>query len=112
MGSYWFSKPAEENPSSFVSEEVDGYRLLGCSRNLAYLIHVTHGITINSEVFCLTLKKLKSAIQNKRRGLLSSGVVHLHDNAPSHCCKNTRGLAQIQMECVSKSSLRPGLGYF
>ncbi|GBM44846.1 hypothetical protein AVEN_201092-1 [Araneus ventricosus] len=41
MGSYRFSDPAEESPSNFVSEEADGYRLLGCSRNLAYRIHDT-----------------------------------------------------------------------
>ncbi|GBN62990.1 hypothetical protein AVEN_25690-1 [Araneus ventricosus] len=41
MGPYRFSNPAEESPSNFVSEEADGYRLLGCSRNLAYRIHDT-----------------------------------------------------------------------
>ncbi|GBN77763.1 hypothetical protein AVEN_200635-1 [Araneus ventricosus] len=41
MGSYRFSNPAEESPSNFVSEETNGYRLLGCSRNLAYRIHDT-----------------------------------------------------------------------
>ncbi|GBO18456.1 Histone-lysine N-methyltransferase SETMAR [Araneus ventricosus] len=45
---------------------------------------MTRGTTINSEVYCRTLKKLKKAIQNKRRGLLSSGVVLLHDNARPH----------------------------
>ncbi|GFX41140.1 mariner Mos1 transposase [Trichonephila clavipes] len=48
------------------------------------------GTTINSEVYCRTLKKLKRAIQNKRRGLLSSGVVLLHDNAPPHTAVRTR----------------------
>ncbi|GBO24491.1 hypothetical protein AVEN_128788-1 [Araneus ventricosus] len=38
MESYRFSNPAEESPSNFVSEKADGYRLLGCSRNLAYRI--------------------------------------------------------------------------
>ncbi|GBL94849.1 Histone-lysine N-methyltransferase SETMAR [Araneus ventricosus] len=38
---------------------------------------MTRGTTINSEVYCRMLKKLKRAIQNKRRVLLSSGVVLL-----------------------------------
>ncbi|GBN04730.1 hypothetical protein AVEN_225482-1 [Araneus ventricosus] len=38
MRSYRFSNPAEESPSNFVSEEAGGYRLLGCSRNLAYRV--------------------------------------------------------------------------
>ncbi|GFW49404.1 mariner Mos1 transposase [Trichonephila clavipes] len=42
---------------------------------------MTRGTTINSEVYCRKLKKLKRAIHNKRRGLLSSGVALLHDNA-------------------------------
>ncbi|GBM98489.1 hypothetical protein AVEN_140722-1 [Araneus ventricosus] len=41
MRSYRFSKLAEKSPSNFVSEEADDYRLLGCSRNLAYRIHDT-----------------------------------------------------------------------
>ncbi|GFU99843.1 histone-lysine N-methyltransferase SETMAR [Trichonephila clavipes] len=51
---------------------------------------MTRGTTINSEVYCRTLKKLKRAIQNKRRGLLSSGVVVLHDNARPHTAVRTR----------------------
>ncbi|GBM18588.1 hypothetical protein AVEN_37238-1 [Araneus ventricosus] len=50
---------------------------------------MTRRTTINSEVYCRTLKKLKRAIQNKRRGLLSSGVVLLHDNARPHTAVRT-----------------------
>jgi len=39
------------------------------------------GETINGPRYCETLKKLRRAIQNKRRGLLSRGIVLLHDNA-------------------------------
>jgi hypothetical protein len=37
------------------------------------------GSTINTGVYCGTLKKLCCAIQNKRRGMLSQDVVMLHD---------------------------------
>ncbi|GBN55167.1 hypothetical protein AVEN_231701-1 [Araneus ventricosus] len=50
---------------------------------------MTRGTTINSEVYCRTLKKLKRAIQNKRCGLLSSGVVLLHDKARPHTAIRT-----------------------
>jgi hypothetical protein len=40
-----------------------------------------HKTTITSEVYCGTLKILCRAIQNKRRGMLTSGVELLHDNA-------------------------------
>jgi hypothetical protein len=43
------------------------------------------GSTINACVYCgSTLKKLRRAIQNKRRGMLSHGVVMLRENAHSH----------------------------
>ncbi|GBM57008.1 Mariner Mos1 transposase [Araneus ventricosus] len=50
---------------------------------------MTRGTTINSKVYCRTLKKLKRAIQNKCCGLLSSGVVVLHDNARPHTAVRT-----------------------
>jgi transposase len=37
-----------------------------------------------------TLKKLHMAIQNKRRGMLTYGVVLLHDNAGQHTAARTR----------------------
>jgi histone-lysine N-methyltransferase SETMAR len=40
--------------------------------------------TIMSWMYCETLKKLCRAIQNKRRGMLTYGIVLFHDNAWSH----------------------------
>jgi len=42
------------------------------------------GFTINAGVYCNTLKKLRCVIQNKRCGMLSCGVVMIHDNTHSH----------------------------
>jgi len=42
------------------------------------------GSTFNAGVYCETLKKLHRAIQNKRCGMLSQGVVMIHDNARPH----------------------------
>ncbi|GFU74553.1 histone-lysine N-methyltransferase SETMAR [Trichonephila clavipes] len=50
------------------------------------------GTTINAAAYCATLTKLRRAIQNKRRGLLTSGVLMLHDNARSHSAINTQNL--------------------
>jgi hypothetical protein len=44
------------------------------------------GTTIMSEVYCKTLKYLHRAIQNKKRGMLTFGVV-LHYNARPHTSK-------------------------
>ncbi|GFW15198.1 mariner Mos1 transposase [Trichonephila clavipes] len=42
------------------------------------------GTTINAAAYCQTLKRLRRAIQNKRREMLTNGVRLLHDNARSH----------------------------
>jgi hypothetical protein len=48
--------------------------------------------TINAGVYCDTLKKLRRAIQNMQRGMLSRGVVMLHDNACPHTAATTQDL--------------------
>jgi len=53
-----------------------------------------NGQTINAQVYRDTLQCLRRAIQNKRRGLLSSGVVLLHDNARPHMARQTTALLQ------------------
>jgi hypothetical protein len=50
---------------------------------------VPQGTTINAESYCATLRRLRYAIQNRRRGLLSSGVMLLHDNARPHAAART-----------------------
>ena len=40
------------------------------------------GTTLSTEVSCETQNKLRGSIQNNRRGILTKGVVLLHDNAP------------------------------
>ena len=42
------------------------------------------GLTINVDAYCETVRKLRRVIQNKRRGMLSSGIVLLHDNPRPH----------------------------
>ncbi|GBM35427.1 hypothetical protein AVEN_181522-1 [Araneus ventricosus] len=44
--------------------------------------------------YCETLRKLRRAIQNKRRGMLSQGTVLLHDNAGPHSAGITQNLIQ------------------
>jgi len=50
------------------------------------------GTTINSAVYCKTLKKLRLAIQNKRRGMPSATILLLHDNARPHSAAQTQDL--------------------
>jgi len=53
---------------------------------------VAPGTTIMSEVYCGTLHKLRRSIQNKRHGMLTKGVVLLHDKAWPHTAARTNAL--------------------
>jgi hypothetical protein len=48
-----------------------------------------HGTTITDDVYCEMLNKLRRAIQNRRRGKLSSSIILLHDNARPHTAAKT-----------------------
>jgi hypothetical protein len=50
------------------------------------------GATVTSKVYCETLKKLCTAIHNKRCGMLTSSVVVLHDNVHPHTTAHTQAL--------------------
>jgi hypothetical protein len=50
------------------------------------------GSTINAGVYCDTLKKLRPAIQNKRWGMLTRGVVMPYENARPHTAATTQDL--------------------
>jgi hypothetical protein len=55
--------------------------------------YMQQGATIMSEVYCET-QKLRWTIQNKRRGMLTSGVVLLHENAHPHTAARTLALQE------------------
>jgi histone-lysine N-methyltransferase SETMAR len=52
------------------------------------------GATTTSEVYCEILKKLRRAIQNKRRGMLTHDVMLLHNNTCPHTTVRTRALLE------------------
>ena len=55
---------------------------------------LTRGEMVNAERYCETLQKLRWAVQNKRRGILSAGVVFLLDNAWPHTARRSKHLLQ------------------
>ena len=52
------------------------------------------GGTVNANRFCDNLRKLKTVIKNRRRGLLSKGVILSQDNARPHVTKVCKDLTQ------------------
>ena len=53
---------------------------------------LSQGSTINAGDYCNTLQKLHRAIQNKQHGMLSWGVVMIHDNARPHTAATMQNL--------------------
>ena len=49
-----------------------------------------HGRTVNVASYCAILQRLKQAILRKRRGLITKGVLLLHDNARPHTARLTQ----------------------
>ena len=70
------------------NKEEHVYCILGQSVLLVEFL--PQGTTINSAVYCETLKKLRRAIQNKRRRMLSATILLLHDNARPHSAAQTQ----------------------
>lgn len=68
------------------------------------------GTKINAAVYCETLRRLRRAIQNKRRGMLTSGIVLIHDNARPHSAAATqRLLQQFQWDIFDHPPYSPDL---
>jgi len=68
------------------------------------------GRKINSTVYCEMLKKLRHAIQNKRRGMLSATILSLHDNARLHSAAQTQDLiTSFRWEQMDHSLYSPDL---
>jgi histone-lysine N-methyltransferase SETMAR len=68
------------------------------------------GTTIMSQVYCETLQKLRTAIQNNRSRMLTSGVVLLHDNAHQHTAAHTGTLLKhFKWELFDHPSYSPDL---
>ncbi|KAJ4436753.1 hypothetical protein ANN_16885 [Periplaneta americana] len=68
------------------------------------------GETVNADHYCETLRKLQRAIQNKRRGMLTTGVVLLHDNARPHTARRTAAvLTEFGWELFDQPPYSPDL---
>jgi histone-lysine N-methyltransferase SETMAR len=68
------------------------------------------GTTITSEVHCKTLRKLCRAIQNKRCGMLTSGVMLIHDNSQQRTTARTSALLEhFNWELTDHPSYSPDL---
>ena len=66
---------------------------------------------ITSDVYCKISNKLERAIQNKLSGMLTFGVVVLHENdRPHNARKNSKAIEAIEIGYFLSSPLQPRLG--
>ncbi|UYV67486.1 hypothetical protein LAZ67_5000874 [Cordylochernes scorpioides] len=77
-------------------------------KSLLFCDFMRQGTTINFDRYCETLKQLRRAIQNKRRGMLTKGVRVHHDNAQPHTAHQTTALIEeFEWELVSHPPYSP-----
>jgi len=62
---------------------------------------------VNAAYYALHLHKLRDAIKEKRRGMLTRGVCLLHDNAPVHECELMKQTMHLPKPTNNTSSLIP-----
>ncbi|GBN61392.1 hypothetical protein AVEN_227055-1 [Araneus ventricosus] len=68
------------------------------------------GTTINANRYCETLRKLRRAIQNRRQGMLTGGIMLLNDNARPHTAAATQELLnQFGWEIFDRPPYSPDL---
>jgi len=68
------------------------------------------GTTVNASSYCSLLERLKTAIRTKRKGLLTQGVILLHDNARPHTARRTlETVEQLGLEVLPHPPYSPDL---
>jgi histone-lysine N-methyltransferase SETMAR len=80
------------------------------SRGVILVEFLQSGLAVNAARYCATLEQLRLAIRRKRAGLLSSGVILLHDNATPHTAAATRAqLSRYNWEILEHPPHSPDL---
>ncbi|GFX87369.1 histone-lysine N-methyltransferase SETMAR [Trichonephila clavipes] len=89
----WVLKFKGQSQTNAVKAQGYGSSVLGPARYFAGGL-MPQKITVNSSAYCVTLRKLRRELQNKRCNMLSNGVLLLHDNARPPTSRTTRELIE------------------
>ena len=89
MEAYWL---AEKYPSRRFQQRRSCAPYSGTDKVFSRWNYSPQGTTINSAVYCETLKRLRSAIQSKRRGMQSAAILLFHYDARPHCAAQAQEL--------------------
>lgn len=100
-------------PKKFKTQMSAGKVLLTAfwdCKGVVYQEYLPHGETVNAARYLDTLENLRKALRIKRPGLLSKGVLLIHDNARPHSAKITQAfLKQLGWEVLSHPPHSPDL---
>ena len=103
------SPPARKSKATITARKVMLSFFFDC-RGPLLIEFLPQGSTINSAQYCSTLTKLRKAIKNKRPGLLTQGVILLHDNARPHVSQETqRTLNSFRWEVLEHPPYSPDM---
>ncbi|GBM09609.1 hypothetical protein AVEN_60249-1 [Araneus ventricosus] len=73
-----YPKPKKAKPPLSSKKTKHVHHVLDC-QGILIVDWMERGAAINATAYCEKLKKLRRAMQNKRRGLLTSGIVLVHE---------------------------------
>ena len=79
----------EQTPTELSQERLAGkiMMMIFCDTDGVVLTeYLPRGTTINGPCYASIIERLRSVIVEKRRGIVSHGVLLLHDNVPIHKC--------------------------
>jgi hypothetical protein len=110
---HWIYTHSPNKPKNF-KQMLSARKLMATTfwdrKGVLMMEFMQQGTTILSEGYCETLKKLSRAIQNKRHGMLTYGVVLLHDNHCLHTVARTQALLEhFSWELFDYPPCSPGL---
>jgi hypothetical protein len=110
VNTYTFTKRPKKN----LNRRLPARKLMATifweRKGVLTVVFMQRGTAVMSQVYCETHQKFRTAIQNKRRGMLTPGVVHLHDNTrPRTAVRNRELLEHFNRELFDHSPYRPDL---
>jgi hypothetical protein len=83
--------------------------LLDC-KGVLLVDFMEKGITINAASYCATVEWLREAIKRQCLGLLTTGVLLLHNNTWPHVALQHNNSAALQVENLGTATIQPRSG--
>jgi hypothetical protein len=90
-----FSQQAQEIQTNTVEQKKMMASVFWDRKGILLTEFMAPGTTIKSEVYYEMLNKLQRSIQNKQRGMLTKGVVLLHDSVRPHTAARKNALIKL-----------------